>query len=200
MLSQSLHRAQPMRDHDDRLLAAEVVHRVHHRPLGQIVERGGRLVEHQHVRVVVERAGDADALALPAREPDAALAEQRLVALRQVAQDEVVQLGDRAPPARPPPCRSSFGRCRRRCWSRRIRPSGRSAGARSRPRAARSGPGRRSPRCRRRGARPAAGVSRPSSTSTAVVLPAPVPPTTPTVVAGRDGEVEAVSAPRSASG
>ena len=87
-----------MRDHHDGLGTAEVVDRVHHRPLGQVVERARRLVEDQHVGIVVERAGDADALALPAREPDPALADLGGVAVGKLAHDEVVQLGD---PRRP---------------------------------------------------------------------------------------------------
>ncbi len=41
--------------------------------LGAAVERRGRLVEEEHVGPAVERAGDADALALSARKAAAAL-------------------------------------------------------------------------------------------------------------------------------
>ena len=56
------------------------------------VEAGGRLVEHQHRRVSQEHPGDPDALALPAREADAARAEPGVVALRQ-RRDEAVRAG-----------------------------------------------------------------------------------------------------------
>ena len=62
---------------------AKVVHRFHHRLFGEIVQRAGGFIQNQHLRVVVERAGNADALALPAREAHAALAHGGGVALRQ---------------------------------------------------------------------------------------------------------------------
>ena len=71
--------------------------RPHHRALRLVVEGRGRLVEHDHVRVVVERPGDADALALAARQPRAALADPLAVAVRQ-GRDEVVGAGE---PRRP---------------------------------------------------------------------------------------------------
>ncbi len=46
------------------------------------IDGGQRLVEDQDRRVAQERAGDGDALALAAGEPHAALADDRLVALR----------------------------------------------------------------------------------------------------------------------
>src|SRR5262249_2549030 len=46
-------------------------------PLAFVVERGGRLVEEEDRRVLQHRAGDREALALSAREPDAMLADQR---------------------------------------------------------------------------------------------------------------------------
>ena len=59
--------------------------------LGRGVDRGGRVVEDQDARVGDERAGDRDALALAARERQAALADHGVVALRQ-RRDEVVRL------------------------------------------------------------------------------------------------------------
>jgi hypothetical protein len=50
--------------------------RLLHQPLAFGVERAGRLVEQQDRRVAQQRAGDRDALALPAREPRPALAEE----------------------------------------------------------------------------------------------------------------------------
>ncbi len=45
------------------------------------VHRGQRFVQHQDRRVAQQRAGDGDALALAARQPRAALADHRLVAI-----------------------------------------------------------------------------------------------------------------------
>ncbi len=55
------------------------------------VDRGGRVVEDQDARVDREGARDRDPLPLAARERDAALADHRLVALRQPL-DELVRL------------------------------------------------------------------------------------------------------------
>ena len=52
--------------------------------LGLVVERRGRFVEHQDRRVLEQRAGDGDALALAAGEALAELADHRVVALRQL--------------------------------------------------------------------------------------------------------------------
>ena len=51
--------------------------------LGAVVERRGRLVEEEDVRRPVEGPGDADALALPAREAAAALPDRGVDPLRQ---------------------------------------------------------------------------------------------------------------------
>ena len=53
-------------------------------PLGLRVDRRHRVVEHDHARAGDERAGERDALALAAREVDAALADQRVVAVGQL--------------------------------------------------------------------------------------------------------------------
>ena len=53
------------------------------------VEGRGRLVQKQHRRVFQDRAGDGEALALAARQRDAALAELRIVALRQGGDEAV---------------------------------------------------------------------------------------------------------------
>ena len=66
------------------------------RELDLAVERRGGLVEHQDRRVLQDHARDRDALALAARELDAALADVRLVAGAAVpvpqADDELVRL------------------------------------------------------------------------------------------------------------
>ncbi len=59
------------------------VERLHHRRLGRIVERAGRLVEDQHRRLLVDRAGDAEPLALAPGQADAAFADMRFVAVGQ---------------------------------------------------------------------------------------------------------------------
>ena len=59
--------------------------------LGRRVDRGGRVVEDEDARVDREGARDRDPLPLPARERDAALADHRVVALRQPL-DELVRL------------------------------------------------------------------------------------------------------------
>ena len=59
--------------------------------LGEAVERRGRLVEHQDRRPLQDRAGDGDALLLAARQFEPALADLRVVAHRQRA-DEAVDL------------------------------------------------------------------------------------------------------------
>ena len=51
--------------------------------LGRGVDRGGRVVEDQHARVGEQRARDRDPLALAAGQRQAALADARVVALRQ---------------------------------------------------------------------------------------------------------------------
>ena len=104
-----------------------------------LVERRGRLVEHQDRRILEDHARDRDALALAARELDAALADLRVIAVPAAPvlepEDEVVRLRELAPPPRSAP---------------RSRPGGRSgccrgssgAGARcpaSPPRSARAG-------------------------------------------------------------
>ena len=45
------------------------------------IDRGQRLVQHQDRRIAQHGAGDRDALALPARQLDAALADHRVVAV-----------------------------------------------------------------------------------------------------------------------
>ncbi len=73
----------PWRETVDRLLDAR---------LRLDVERAGRLVEHQDRRILEDRAGDRDALALAARKLAAALADRRVVAVA-LGEDEVVRGG-----------------------------------------------------------------------------------------------------------
>ena len=63
-----------------------------HRSLRLGVERAGRLVENQDRRLVIDRAGDRDALPLAAGQREPGLADARLVAERQPF-DELVRAG-----------------------------------------------------------------------------------------------------------
>ena len=86
-------RRKPVRDDDRRAAVHHFGKRCLHARLGFIVERRGRLVEHQDRRVADDGAGDRQALALAARQRHAVFADRRLVAVRLLA-DEVVGLGD----------------------------------------------------------------------------------------------------------
>ena len=81
-----------MGDDDQRLGAVEGVDGGHHPLLGFAVEGAGRLVEHEHLGVVVERSGDADPLALATRQSDAPLTHEGVGTGRQ-AGDKRVELG-----------------------------------------------------------------------------------------------------------
>ncbi len=79
--------------HDDRRAPdLEPVERLLDEPLGLVVERARGLVEEQDRRVLEDGPGDGHALALPARQPRAAVADDRVVALGQ-GRDEVVGIG-----------------------------------------------------------------------------------------------------------
>lgn len=83
-----------MRDQDDGDVVAEVVHRFHHRLFGEVIQRAGGFIQNKHLRVMVKRTGNTDALALPARETHTALAHGGGVALRQVIAHKLMQIGD----------------------------------------------------------------------------------------------------------
>ena len=72
-----------MRDHDGRSAGHEILQPDLHKPLILGVERTGRFVEQEKRRVTQDGARDRNALALAARQCHAALADQRVVALRQ---------------------------------------------------------------------------------------------------------------------
>ena len=63
-------------DDDRRAVVHQPLERLLDQPLGFGVERGGRLVEQQDRRVAQQRAGDREALALAARQPRAAFAQE----------------------------------------------------------------------------------------------------------------------------
>src|SRR5216117_3024453 len=79
----ALERAQPVRDHQGRAAAHELLQRPDDERLGAQVDRAGGLVEHQDRGVLEERPRQGDALALAAREAHAALTHHRVVPLRQ---------------------------------------------------------------------------------------------------------------------
>jgi hypothetical protein len=84
-------RAQPVRNNDGHAFGGVFLHRVADALLSACVNRRGRVVEDQHVRAEHQAPCDRHALALPARERHAALADHRLVAGRQ-ADDVVMEL------------------------------------------------------------------------------------------------------------
>ena len=57
-----------MRDHHDELVARDFLEKLHHLHARIGIERAGRFVGQQNVRLVYQRAGDGDALHLAARE------------------------------------------------------------------------------------------------------------------------------------
>jgi hypothetical protein len=82
---------QAVRDDERGAVPHQVGQRVLHQQLRLGVERRGRFVQDQDRRVLQQRARDGQALALPARQPLAALADARLVPVR-AALDELVRV------------------------------------------------------------------------------------------------------------
>jgi hypothetical protein len=85
-----------VRDHERRAVLQQIVERGLHEPLALGVECAGRLVEQQDRRILEYCARDRDPLPLSTLQPDATLAEKRLVALGQPL--------DEAGTAASPPC------------------------------------------------------------------------------------------------
>ena len=98
----------PVGDHDDGAMFHQVGQRLLYQHFALGVQMAGGFVENQDGRVLEQRAGDGDALALSAAEARAAIADHGVVAFGQ-ALDELV---------RP-------GRFRRRCGSLSMGMSGR---------------------------------------------------------------------------
>ena len=92
MRSAFKHGREAMGDDERRAAVHQAVERLLHQRLALGIERGGRLVEQQHRRILQDGAGDGDALALAAGKRDAALADLGVVALVQPG-DEFVGLG-----------------------------------------------------------------------------------------------------------
>src|SRR5216683_5836107 len=87
-----LHGREPVGDHEDGAMRHQPVDRFLHEALGFGVERAGGFVEDEDRWIAQQRAGNRDALPLPAAEPGAALAEQRSVAFGQ-PHDELIGVG-----------------------------------------------------------------------------------------------------------
>src|SRR5947209_449916 len=85
-------RRQPVRNHDRRTTAHQRSQGGLYLALALGIERRGRLVEQQDRGVLQHRAGDRQALALSAGEAQPMLADDRVVALRKLA-DEAVRSG-----------------------------------------------------------------------------------------------------------
>ncbi len=83
-------RAQAMGDHDGGAIFHQPRQRTLHMALAFGVERRGRFVQQQDRRIAQHGAGDGDALALAARQFQAAFADARIVAVRQL-HDEFVR-------------------------------------------------------------------------------------------------------------
>ena len=84
-------RRQSVGDDDRGAALAEFGDRLLHVVLGFGIERRGRLVEQDDRRILDQRARDGDALALPAGELQAVLADRGIVAIREV-RDEIVRV------------------------------------------------------------------------------------------------------------
>src|SRR6516165_12452467 len=82
-------RRQAVSDHEYGAALAYLVHVVLDDPLALIVERARRLVEDQDARIGDERARDRDALTLTTGEAAAALADECVVALRELENEFV---------------------------------------------------------------------------------------------------------------
>lgn len=86
-----LDRGQAMGDHEQGLAALQRLNRARHVGLGDLVECGGGLIEYQQVGIVIERAGDPDALPLAAREANTAFTDHSVEAGRQ-RRDQLIEL------------------------------------------------------------------------------------------------------------
>ena len=70
----------------------QVVDGIHDRRLRLVIQRGGGLIQHQHLRILEQRPRDADPLPLSAGNTDAPFSDAGVQALRKAAH-KFVQLG-----------------------------------------------------------------------------------------------------------
>ena len=162
------------------------------RALRMGVDGRERVVEHEHAGVRNQRAGERHALALAAGEVDAALADQRVVAVRQLV-DEVSR---RRPPRRPRASSRSARRAGRRVrFSRRVIENRIGRWVTTRDVRAQLGAARTSRRSTPPDRTRAGGrvVEARQQVQAACVLPAPVAPQTATISPGSSCEVDAGS-------
>src|SRR5581483_6917909 len=83
-LMRALHRRETVGDHDRRASLHQPVERLADQEIRAVVDAARRLVQDENARVDEDGAGDGNPLALPSREARAALADDRLVAVRQL--------------------------------------------------------------------------------------------------------------------
>ena len=150
------------------------------------VERAGRLVEQQDRRAVVDGARDRDPLRLAAREPQAALADPRVVAERE-ALDELVRVRELR---RPDDARLLGLVAEGDVAADRVVEQVALLEHEADVPAERAVVERASGRSRRSSIVPSVGSSRPARHLTSVVLPEPLRPTIATVCPGGDVEVD----------
>jgi len=85
-------RAQPMSDDETGPIAQQALQRALDQSLGARVDAGGRFVQDQDARIGQRSAGDRQQLPLSLTQPGAALAQFRLISLRQTL-DEGMGIG-----------------------------------------------------------------------------------------------------------
>ena len=78
-----LHRGQPVGDHQGRAALHQRRQCLLNQMLALRIQCAGGFVEQQHRRVGQQRAGNGQALTLPARKPHTAVAQMGLIALRE---------------------------------------------------------------------------------------------------------------------
>ena len=84
------HRRQAMSDDEDGAPLGDLLHVLLDDPFALVVKGARRLIENEDVRIADQSPRDRDALALPAREARAALADDGVIAFGQF-QDEVMR-------------------------------------------------------------------------------------------------------------
>src|SRR6185312_5912157 len=84
------YRGEPVRDDQHRAPLGDLLHVLLDDAFALVVECAGRLIEDQDARIGDERAGDGDALALPAGQGRSAFADDGVVALGKL-QDEIMR-------------------------------------------------------------------------------------------------------------
>lgn len=81
-------------------MVLQCINRRHDIPLGQVIERARRLVEYDKLGIVIEGPRNPDPLPLTARQSNAPLSNNGVVALRQLSHNKPVYLRDPRRPAK----------------------------------------------------------------------------------------------------